>query len=265
MKDYYQILGVPENAGQQAIKSTFRKLAFRHHPDTNPGQEKEAEEKFKEVNEAYAILGDKARRQQYDYARKAGFASAGYQAFSYSQQDIFRNIFSNQATLDELNRMFAQSGLRFDRDFLNQVFFSGRGTAFQFYTHPGSSTFNQRQPSGSNAVPYRPNWLERMLSKMLAKLSRLLLKRLLGIEYRPKLDLHTELKITPSEAAAGGEREVSYQRGRRKKKLMVKMPPRVRQGTRIRLRGMGLTEKKRAGDLYLHIKIRDEASLGQNH
>ena len=144
MKDYYQILGVPENAGQQAIKSSFRKLAFQHHPDTNPGQEKEAEDKFKEVNEAYAILGDKARRQQYDYARQAGFASAGYQGSGYSQQDIFRNIFSNQATLDELNRMFAQSGLRFDRDFLNQVFFSGRGTAFHFNTHPGSNIFHRQ-------------------------------------------------------------------------------------------------------------------------
>ena len=53
MKDYYQILGVSDNASQEEIKSAFRKLAFKHHPDTNPGNEKQAEERFKEINKAW--------------------------------------------------------------------------------------------------------------------------------------------------------------------------------------------------------------------
>ena len=56
MKEYYQILCVPENASQEDIKSAFRRLAFKYHPDTNPGNEKQAEERFKEINEAYGVL-----------------------------------------------------------------------------------------------------------------------------------------------------------------------------------------------------------------
>ena len=261
MKDYYQILGVTENTSQQVIKNAFRKLAFKYHPDTNPGKEKEAEEKFKEINEAYAILGDKTRRQQYDFARKGQFTSAGYQGFQYSQQDIFRGIFSNQASLDEMNRMFAQAGLRFDRDFLNQVFFSGRGTVFRFHSRPSTGAFFQQQTPRSNTTIYKPNLMERLLSGMLARLGRFFLKRILGIEYSPNLDLNTELELTSTEAAAGGEREIRYQRGKQKKKLVVKIPSGVSQGTKIRLKGMGLTEKKKTGDLYLHIQVRDRPSL----
>ena len=70
MKDYYKILGVSKKADQQQIKSAFRKLAFQYHPDKNPGNEKESEAKFKEINEAFAVLGDESKRQQYDMAKK---------------------------------------------------------------------------------------------------------------------------------------------------------------------------------------------------
>jgi len=261
MKDYYQILGIPENASQQEIKGAFRRLAFKHHPDTNPGNEKQAEERFKEINEAYAVLGNKAKRQQYDLARKGQFAGAGYGSFQYSQQDIFQSIFSNQATLNELNRMFAQAGLRFDRDFLNQVFFGGRGFVFQFYTQPGGSQGAAYQRPVSGVPAYKPNWLERILSRVIARFNRFLLKSLLGIEYTPDLDLHIELELTPEEATAGSEKEVNYKRGKRRKKLMVKIPPGVKPSTKIRLKGMGLTEDKKAGDLYLSIKIRKQTPL----
>jgi DnaJ-class molecular chaperone len=251
MKDYYQTLGVPENASEQEIKKAFRKLAFKHHPDTNPGNERQAEERFKEINEAYAVLGVKGKRQQYDLTRKGQFAGAGYSGYRYSQQDIFRDAFSNQATIDELTRMFAQAGLRFDPEFLNRVFFTSGGSSFQFYT--GSSR------SGQRVATYKPNWLERQLLKVVNKTGRFVFRKLLGIDSaslnRRDLDLHSELELSPDEAAGGGEKELSYKRGKRRKKLMVIIPPGVRSGTRIRLKGMGLTDNKKAGDLYLHIKI----------
>ena len=135
MKDYYAILGVAEGAAQGEIRSAFRGLAFQHHPDTNPGNEAQAEERFKEINEAYGVLGDAAKRRQYDAARRSPFGGAP--GFGYSQQDIFRDTFANQAMFDEMSRMFHQAGLRFDQDFLNHVFFEGSGVVFQFFSGPG--------------------------------------------------------------------------------------------------------------------------------
>jgi DnaJ-class molecular chaperone len=67
MKDYYQILGIGRDASQQEIKKTFRRLASCYHPDHNPRSQRQAEEKFKEINEAYQVLGDEYKGQQYDY------------------------------------------------------------------------------------------------------------------------------------------------------------------------------------------------------
>jgi curved DNA-binding protein CbpA len=63
MKDYYKILGVSENATQDEIKQAYKKLAMKYHPDRNPG-DKQAEEKFKEINEAYSVLSDPEKRKQ---------------------------------------------------------------------------------------------------------------------------------------------------------------------------------------------------------
>src|SRR5256885_4045249 len=64
-KDYYSTLGVPKTASEKEIKQAFRKLARKHHPDVNPG-DKSAETRFKELNEAYEVLGDPAKRKKYD-------------------------------------------------------------------------------------------------------------------------------------------------------------------------------------------------------
>jgi DnaJ-class molecular chaperone len=260
MKDYYKILGIPENASQYSIKSAFRKLAFKHHPDINPGNEKQAEARFKEINEAYAVLGDKNKKHQYDYARKNPFAGTGYGGFQYSQQDIFQGIFANQAFINELNRMFSQAGLRFDRDFINQVFSGGRGSVFRFYTQPGNRGAAYQHYSPGVSIR-KQNWLERLLSRAAARFSRFMLKKLLGIEYTPNLDMHIELVLTAEEIVAGGEKEVSYKRGSRRKKLILKIPPAARTGTKIRLKGMGLKKDKKTGDLYLYIKVIKQTPL----
>ena len=266
MKDYYQTLGVSEDAGQEDIKRAFRKLAFKYHPDTNPGNEKQAAERFKEINEAYGVLGDESKRRQYDFARRGQFAGVGYdtgyKGFQYSQQDIFRDIFSNRAMFDELSRMFAQAGLRFDQDFLNRVFFEGRGFMFQFFTTPGGvgqRTYQQGYPY-TGVSTYKPGLIERLLSKITLKIGKYALRKLFGFEYEPPLkqglDQHIELEIPLAMAAIGGERQVTYKRGGWTKKLMVKIPPGVKSGTKIKLKGMGIIENKKSGDLYLHIKVK---------
>lgn len=100
-KDYYAILGVNKSASQEEIKKAYRKLALKYHPDRNPG-DKTAEEKFKEINEAYDILKDEQKRAAYDrYGSNAfqnggssGFSSQGFSDFS-EFSDIFSNMFGD--------------------------------------------------------------------------------------------------------------------------------------------------------------------------
>lgn len=253
MKDYYRILGVSEQATDKEIRSAYRKLAFTYHPDTNPGNEKEAAAKFKQVNEAYCVLGDKTKRQQYDAARQGGFTGAyqGAGSFAYSQQDIFRGMFSGQATFEDLQRMFAQGGLRFDQDFINETFFRGGG----FNVYYGPRTDVGRRTGGS-----KPNLLQRAAAKVVGGIGKFIIRRLFGIPLAEtpdtrKLDKHLGLKVTAVEAQYGAEIEVSYRRDRRPTKLMVRVPPGVQTGTRIRLRKMGRSRDGRTGDLYLHVEV----------
>lgn len=94
MKDYYGILGVPRDASETDIKKAFRQLALRHHPDRNP-DDKEAEEKFKEINEAYSCLSDPEKRANFDRFGTVEGVGAGFGAFTTGFSDIFEDIFGD--------------------------------------------------------------------------------------------------------------------------------------------------------------------------
>jgi len=83
-EDYYNILGVDKNADKKEVKKSYRKLALKYHPDKNPS--KEAEEKFKEISEAYAVLFDDEKRKMYDRYGHAGIDQ------QYSAEDIFKGV-----------------------------------------------------------------------------------------------------------------------------------------------------------------------------
>jgi molecular chaperone DnaJ len=89
-KDYYAILGVPRNATQEEIKRAYRRLAMKYHPDRNPGN-REAEEKFKEISEAYEVLSDPQKRALYDREGYAGLKKSGYTGFE-DISDIFKTF-----------------------------------------------------------------------------------------------------------------------------------------------------------------------------
>lgn len=99
-RDYYEVLGVPKNADDAALKKAYRELAKKYHPDTNPG-DAEAEAKFKEASEAYAVLSDAQKRQQYDQFGHAAFENgggAGEGGFDFNfgdMGDIFGDIFGD--------------------------------------------------------------------------------------------------------------------------------------------------------------------------
>ena len=89
-RDYYDVLGVSRNASEDELKSAYRKLALRYHPDRNPG-DKEAEDRFKEAAEAYEVLRDREKRQLYDQFGHAGLEGSGFSGFG-GFEDIFSSF-----------------------------------------------------------------------------------------------------------------------------------------------------------------------------
>lgn len=123
-KDYYQILGVSKNVTQDEIKRAYRKLALQYHPDRGGDQQK-----FKEINEAYQILGDKQKRTQYDQFGSAGFGPAGFGA-GFNQGGSYR--YSTGGNWEDI---FGQSGFGFSG-------FGGLGDIFEDFF---GQTFSQVQ------------------------------------------------------------------------------------------------------------------------
>lgn len=96
MNDYYSILGISKNATQEEIKKAYRNLAFKYHPDRNP-DDKQAEEKFKKISEAYDTLGDEKKRAEYD---RFGSAGTSYNSENSYYQNSYQNYYQQQSYSD---------------------------------------------------------------------------------------------------------------------------------------------------------------------
>lgn len=214
--EYYQILGVAKNATADDIKKAYRKLALKYHPDKNPG-DKQAEEKFKEISEAYAVLSDPEKRQQYDTFGSAGFRQR------YSQEDIFRNF-----DLNDILRQFGFGG----------GFRSGGGTTFHtsgFRTGGGSpfdNIFGQTGGRGGCGGSCGPQPVKGS-------------------------DLTYEMTVTLDEVLHGAEKTISLRQNGQTQNVSVKIPKGIEDGKRLRLSGKGSPSPAGgpAGDLYLKVHV----------
>ena len=276
-EDYYKVLGVSKNASDEEIKKAYRKLAMKYHPD-HAKDNKAAEEKFKLISEAYAVLRDKEKRKQYDTFGSEGFHQR------YSQEDIFRNF--------DFGEIFKEFG-----------FGGGRGGGVHF-SFGGGSPFGgvgrqQRAQAvkGSDLVYELPLTLREVYAgttKSVAfehngRSERISVKVPKGISAGKKLriggkgepspyggpsgDLLIQAKIIPDpDFRVEGkdlymEREVKLTEailGTRisvptlgSKRLNLKVPPGTRHGTKMRLGGKGLPGMKDStkGDLYVTILV----------
>jgi curved DNA-binding protein len=220
-KDYYSILGLPRNASEDDIKKAYRKLAMQFHPDKNPGKEAWANEKFKEINEAYGVLGNSAKRQQYDR-----FGTAG------NVGDIFGNA-ATRTTFEDLMREFGQSGLGYD--FLQNIFgdaLRGSGGHFTFRSYgPGGRTVRFETFPGGNM---NPDYFFHQTRGPHGQ------------------DVRYELTITKAEARKGTKKMLT----RKGKKLEVKVPPGVKSGNVLKLSDACRVTDGCPGDILIKIKTR---------
>jgi curved DNA-binding protein len=217
-EDYYQVLGVDKKAPPDDIKKAYRKLALKWHPDKNPNN-KAAEEKFKKISEAYAVLSDTEKRQQYDQ-----FGSADRFRQQYSQEDIFRNF-----DLDEILKSFGFGGSRGGGRTTFRTSRRGGGGAQDEYDDPFAGIFGGMR-GGRQQYANMP---------------------------QKGQDAEYNLSITLEESVFGADKKISFQLENRIEDINVKIPAGISSGKKLRLPGKGLSGSNGgpSGDLYLNINV----------
>ncbi|GAB6267328.1 MAG: DnaJ C-terminal domain-containing protein [Smithella sp.] len=218
-EDYYQVLGVDKKATADDIKKAYRKLALKWHPDKNPNN-KAAEEKFKKISEAYAVLSDDKKRGEYDQ-----FGSADQYRQQYSQEDIFRDV-----NLDEILRSFGFGGARAGGG--RTTFRTTRrgGGARDDYDDPFAGLFGGGMGGGRQQYANMP---------------------------QKGQDAEYNLSITLEESVFGADKKISFQLENRVEDISVKIPAGINSGKKLRLPGKGLSGYNGgpSGDLYLNINV----------
>ncbi len=279
-KDYYAILGVRPDASEEEIKRAYRKLARQYHPDVNPG-DKVAEEKFKEINEAYEVLSDPEKRRKYDELRRQyeAWRRAGYDPgqFDWSPWVQPGRVRVEVGDLEDLLSGFSEffemlfggmprrtrgwTSARFRGRDLEQpvtltleeafrgttrIIRARDGRRLEVHIPPGVRTGSRVRVPGAGEPGYGGPSGDLYLVIEVAPHPQ--------FEVRD-LDLYAPLPVDLYTAVLGGEVPFRHLDGRT---LMVQIPPETQNGTLIRLRGEGMPNLNRPGergDLYLRVSV----------
>ena len=253
-RDYYDVLGVGRQATDQEIKSAYRKLAFKYHPDRNPGS-KEAEDKFKEAAEAYAVLADSDKRHLYDRFGHAGLGSAATGGFDPTVFNGFEDILGGLGDMFGFGDLFGgarrrgpQRGadLRYDLEISFDEAAKGTETTVQI---PRQETCGTCHGSGS-APGSKPSTCPQCQGRGQIRLQQgpFTFARTCGSCHG------TGSIITKPCATCRGAGRVQKER-----KLTVKVPAGIATGQRLRLTGEGESGPSGgpSGDLYVVIHVQD--------
>ena len=271
-KDYYEVLGVKKSASQDEIKAAYRSLAMKYHPDKNvdksPEEKKKIEEKFKEINESYAVLSDPEKRQSYDMYGSESFHQR------YSQEDIFRNF-----NIDEILR---NMGFNFG---------SGEGNIFDMFGFGNMG--QQRNVDAGNDILARVNVSLQEAAHGIEKTIYVPHLKECGRCHGSGAEPGTSIvrcdkcngtgqqrttRRTPfgvmqtitTCAKCGGSGKAfdkpcrncaGHGKQKEQDKIQVKIPKGVDTGSRLRLKGMGDYGHDRIGDLYVDVIVSEDKTF----
>ena len=303
-KDYYKILGVEKNATESEIKKTYRKLAKKYHPDANPG-DKESEEKFKNLTEAYEVLGDPEKRRKYDTLGQQYNFQGGNEFdpsdFGFGKNTQYRYSSSGQSSdfSDFFNMFFGGGGGSSGFD-MNDIF-GGGGYSSKRASRPSKGqdlnadieiTPEEGFHGAKRNISFRTSSgidknIEMKIPEGIHQGERIRLAKqgspgfsggesgdlYLNVSFKKGgkysvdgMDLTASLDVYPWEAALGAKLPVDTIDGR----IIVNIPAGIKSDERIRVRGKGYKDKKGGrGDLFLKIRIvnppRMDASIKEHY
>jgi len=251
-RDYYEVLGVSQKATQQELKSSYRKLAMQFHPDRNPGNH-EAEEKFKEINEAYGVLSSVESRSRYDRFGHAGvrssttsgaWAAPDFGGFEDLLSDLFGDIFGGRGSRSDGPRRGAD--LRHDLEITLEQAAAGFQTQITIPRHENCNTCG-----GSGAAPGTSS----VVCTLCGGTSQIRFQQGFFSISRSCHQCHGKGRmITNCCKTCNGKGRVE-----KEKQLELKIPPGVDSGKRLRVAGEGEASATLgpAGDLYVVIHVKE--------
>jgi molecular chaperone DnaJ len=253
--DYYEVLGVGRDAGENDLKRAYRQLAMQFHPDKNPG-DKGAEEKFKRISEAYAVLSDPDKRAQYDRFGTVGAGGGGFEGgFGTLFEDIFENFFAGAGGGGRGRRSRVARGedLQYELKITLEEAANGVETKVQLPRLEACETCN-----GTGAEP----GTQRTTCETCKGQGQVRFNQGFLTVARPCPKCHGEGDVarSPCKTCRGEGRQ------RAERLLGVKIPAGIEDGMQLRLTGEGSggLHGGPAGDLYVLIRIREHAIFMRN-